>query len=115
MRVYTLNNIDMVHIRTFAEVCGRSIQSTRYLIEQGNVIRKMKAFRDRSQLLIPITELKGYPFVKQGTAMGSKEVYHYVQVAEDKWEAQICPLCTYADKCEARKIADEAVIPQGDK
>lgn len=122
MKVFNIEGIEMIHIQEFAQVAGRSVQSTRHLIEKGGTIRKLKAIRMRSQLMIPITELKGYPFVKQGSAMGSVTIYHYVQMdkigcdGEPMWEAKICPICTYSDgKCEMRKVADDLFVPEGDK
>ena len=121
MRIHNIQNIDMLHIRVFAELAGRSITSTRYLVEKGNVVRQLKAFRDRSALYIPLTELKGYPFVKQGSALGTREIYHYVQTdkiganGEPMWEAKMCPLCSYGQGCDLRKIADAVIVPEGDK
>ena len=122
MKVYTLENIEFIHITELASLTGRSVTSTRYLIEKGNVVRKLKAYRDRSRLMIPLTELRGFPFVKQGSAIGRREIYHYVEsdqigcTGDKLWEPKICPICSFTNElCEERRIADEAVIPEGDK
>ena len=46
-KVYTIRGIEMIHIAEFAQLTGRSIQSTRHLVEDGNKVRKLKFFRDR--------------------------------------------------------------------
>lgn len=115
MRIYTLSNIDMVHISEFTRVTGRSNQSTRRLIEQGNVIRKMKFYRDRSRLMIPVAELHGYPFVQAGHSSAERMIFHYVRVDEDKYEKQLCKACTFGEMCEERKAAEVLDVPEGDR
>lgn len=111
MKIYTIHNIDMIHISEFTQFTNRSVTSVRYLIENGNVVRKLKSFRDRSRLMIPLTELYGYPFVRQGSAMGKREIYHY----NNKGEEVICPICSYTQEmCNERKRADALECPKGD-
>lgn len=114
MKVYTIENIPMLHIAEFANITHRSIQSTRVLIERGNSIRKLKAFRDRSRLMIPVAELDGYPFTAQGSAVHAKEVFHYYKDG-DNYYKKLCEQCSYGEMCEPRKVADELIVPKGDK
>ena len=114
-KVYTLNGIDMIHISEFARITGRSIQSTRHLIEDHITIRKMKYFRDRSRLMIPVTELYGFPLTDAGYSTGPRNIYHYV-LSDGKFVKELCEQCTYGEGvCEARKKADELIVPEGDK
>lgn len=111
MKIYTHEGIDYIHISEFAQATNRSLQSTRVLIEKGNSVRKLKAFRDGSRLMIPIKELYGFPFTCKGQGT-SKEIFHY---AEDGTR-YLCETCSYtADKCEARTTADNLIVPEGDK
>lgn len=115
MRVQTIEGVDLLHIREFCEITGRSIQSVRHLIEFGNRERKMKFFRDRSRLLIPVTELTGFPFIKSGHASGSREIYHYYKQEDGTYKIGICEVCSYADTpCDSFVEADELVVPKGD-
>lgn len=118
-KVYTLNNIDMIHIAEFASITQRSIQSTRALIEKGNVVRKLKFYRDRSRLMIPVTELYGYPLVKAGHSDGVRQIFHYDDVKHEDGsvtiEKVLCTACTYDMGCDRRKTADALVVPEGDK
>lgn len=111
MKIYTHEGIDYIHISEFAQATNRSLQSTRVLIEKGNSVRKLKAFRDGSRLMIPIKELYGFPFTCKGQGT-SKEIFHY---AEDGTR-YLCETCSYtADKCAARTTADNLIVPEGDK
>lgn len=118
-KVYTLNNIAMIHIAEFASITHRSIQSTRALIEKGNVIRKLKFYRDRSRLMIPVTELYGYPLVKAGHSKGVRQVFHYQEVTREDgtidFEKVLCTACTYDMGCDLRHTADALIVPEGDK
>lgn len=118
-KIYSLNNIEMIHIGEFAKITHRSIQSTRHLLEDGNVVRKMKFFRDRSRLMIPVAELYGYPFVQAGHSEYERAIFHYVEVQQAdgslRFEKTLCPRCSYGDPCDARKKAEELVVPEGDK
>ena len=118
-KVYTLGGIDMIHIAEFANITNRSIQSTRALIEKGNVVRKLKSYRDRSRLMIPVAELYGYPLVKAGHSEGVRQIFHYADVQHEDGsvtiEKVLCTRCTYDMGCEARKAADELDVPEGDK
>lgn len=119
VKVYTLQNIDMMHITDFTTLTHRSNQSTRHLIEDGNVIRKMKFFRDRSRLMIPVAELYGYPFVKPGHSEYERAIYHYKEVTKEDgtitFEKVLCKECSFGEMCEARKEAETLVMPRGDK
>lgn len=77
MTVSTIGGIEYIHIQDFAALTGRSKQAIRRLIEDGNSVRRMKATRDRSRLMIPVMELVGYPFVNQGKQMNGTDIYHY--------------------------------------
>lgn len=118
-KVYSLHNIEMIHIAEFASITHRSIQSTRALIEKGNVVRKLKFYRDRSRLMIPIAEIYGYPLVKAGHSEGVRQIFHYQEVQHDDgtvtFDRVLCTACTYDMGCEARKLADALIVPEGDK
>lgn len=115
MKVYTINGIDMIHITEFAELTQRSVQSTRYLIEKGNAIRKLKFFRDRSRLMIPLTELKGFPLSEPGHASAGKIISHYKLDENGIYVKEVCNTCTYSSSfCEDRKQAEELEVPLGD-
>lgn len=118
-KVYSLNGIEMIHIAEFAQITHRSIQSTRALIEKGNVVRKLKFYRDRSRLMIPTLELYGYPLVKAGHSEGVRQIFHYDDVQHEDGsvtiEKVLCTACTYDMGCDRRKAADALVVPEGDK
>lgn len=119
VKIYTLQGIDMMHITDFTTLAHRSNQSTRHLIEDGNVIRKMKFFRDRSRLMIPVAELFGYPLVKPGHSEYERAIYHYNIVTKEDGtqdiERILCTECSFGNMCEARKVAEELIVPEGDK
>lgn len=114
-KVYTIHGIEMIHIAEFAEITGRSVRSTRHLIEDGNKVRKMKFFRDRSRLMIPVAEVFGYPLTDAGHSMPQKNIYHYVRNAEGILHRELCADCTFGKGCPERQIADALVVPEGDK
>lgn len=105
----------MIHISEFALALNRSVTSTRHLVEGGNVIRKLKTFRDRSRLMIAAAEIEGYPFTNGGRHSGNGSIYHYRKLEGERYERVFCPECTFANGCEARKRADAIVMPEGDK
>lgn len=114
-KVYTIAGVDMIHISEFARITHRSPQSTRHLIEDGNVVRKMKFFRDRSRLMIPVAEIFGYPLVQAGHSDSIRAIYHYKLVDGD-FQRVLCKSCSYENNvCEERRIADELIVPEGDK
>lgn len=114
-KVYTLNGIEMIHIAEFAKITGRSIQSTRHLIEDHIGIRKMKFFRDRSRLMIPVAELFGFPLTDKGPKVGLPNIYHYV-LKDGKLVKVLCKRCTFEGEfCECRKVAENLIVPEGDK
>ena len=118
-KIYTLHGIEMMHITDFTTLTHRSNQSTRHLIEKGNVIRKIKFFRDRSRLMIPVTELFGYPLVKPGHSEYKRMIFHYGIVTKEDGTQDIercfCKECSYGNKCHERQIADDLIVPEGDK
>ena len=118
-KIYTMQGIEMMHITDFTTLTHRSNQSTRHLIENGNVIRKMKFFRDRSRLMIPVAELFGYPLVKPGHSEYERAIYHYDIVTKEDGTRDIdkvfCKECSYGSMCAVRKIAEETIVPEGDK
>lgn len=117
-KIYTIYGIDMIHIAEFADITQRSIQSTRHLVEEGNVIRKMKFFRDRSRIMIPIAELYGYPLVKAGHSDYERAIYHYKEVEHEDgtctFERTLCLECSFGNKCAERMAAEDLVVPKGD-
>ena len=131
MNVFNINGIDYLHIQGFADIIGRSQQSTRHLIDDGNSVRRMKAFRDRSRLMIPVAELVGFPFVNQGKQTTGQDIYHYKAYDANEqevpaldalnrndvhWKREFCAQCTFSqDKCILRVLADGLTVPQGDK
>lgn len=129
--IYTIEDVDYLHIQQFVDLIERTQQSTRHLIEDGNSIRRMKARRDRSRLLIPVIELLGYPFVNSGKQLNGRDIYHYVPYNKDGtvfkgdvrtafaegviWKRELCEACTYTlDKCLNRSLADSLEVPAGD-
>lgn len=117
-RVYELKGIPMIHIAEVSALLGMSKQGLRHLIEDGNAIRKMKAYRDRSRLMIPIAEIEGYPFIERGhqSPIGLP-IYHYHYNKETgTFERKPCQACTYTNEfCLARQRAEDLVVPEGDK
>lgn len=119
MNIYNYKGIAFIHIADFAYALNRSVTSTRRLVERGNRIRKLKAMRDRSRLMIPVTEMTGYPFVSSGPGK-EKKVFHYIPVKAEGAEGAViykkafCEKCTYGEGCETRKEADKLVCPKGD-
>ena len=105
----------MIHIAEFAAITHRSIQSTRHLIYDHIGIRKMKYFRDRSRVMIPVAELYGFPLTDQGPVTGVRNIYHY-KLVDGKFEKVLCEQCTFGtEPCAERKAADELIVPEGDK
>ncbi|MBO5922658.1 MAG: hypothetical protein J6Q48_09780 [Bacteroidaceae bacterium] len=114
-KVYTLNGIEMIHIAEFAAITKRSIQSTRHLIEDHIGIRKMKFFRDRSRLMIPVAELYGFPLTDKGPKVGLPNIYHY-KLVDGEFVKTLCQTCTYGtEMCPERIKAEELTVPEGDK
>lgn len=114
MRVFTIEGIDVIHITEYANLCHRTVTSTRHLLEDGNNIRRMKYFRDRSRLLIPVAEITGYPLTDSGPGNMDK-IYHYMKNEETgEYERKLCTECTFGNKCKARQAADNLVMPIGD-
>lgn len=113
-KIYTIHNIDMIHISEFAKITHRSIQSTRHLIEEGNVVRKMKFFRDRSRLMIPVAEISGYPLVQAGHSEYERAIYHYTLVDGD-YVRVLCPDCSYGNMCNNREYVEKLEVPEGDR
>lgn len=114
-KIYTIHGIDMIHISEFAEITHRSIQSTRHLIEDGNKVRKLKFFRDRSRLMIPVIEITGYPLIDPGYTDLQRNIYHYTYDENGDLVRTLCKECTFGDRCPERQIADALVVPEGDK
>lgn len=114
-KTYTLKGIEMIHIAEFAEITHRSIQSTRHLIEDGNKVRKLKFFRDRSRLMIPVIEITGYPLIDPGYTDLQRNIYHYMPDENGDLVKTLCKECTFGNQCEARRTAEELVVPEGDK
>lgn len=113
MNIYTIHGIQVIHISEFAKALNRSVTSTRHLVEDGNSIRKLKAFRDRSRLMIPVTEIFGYPFIESGPG-ANRKIYHYRELEGGRYERYLCELCTFDKGCEARRVADAVDCPKGD-
>lgn len=113
MNIYTIHGIEMVHITEFAQALSRSVTSTRHLVEEGNTVRKLKAFRDRSRLMIPVTEIYGYPFIESGPG-NNRKIYHFRKIEGERFEKYLCEKCTFGHGCEVRAIADTVDCPKGD-
>ncbi len=119
MNIYTIQGIPMVHIADFAYALNRSVTSTRRLVEKGNSIRKLKAMRDRSRLMIPVVEMTGYPFVASGPGK-EKRIFHYkpfkTEGASESviYKKVFCERCTYGTGCDERLRAEELNCPKGD-
>lgn len=140
MITYNINGIIYLHIQQFVDIIGRSQQSTRHLLNEGNSARRMKYFRDGLRIMIPVTELVGFPFVNQGKQVAGKDIYHYkpferqsdgtekeyegtvidalAQTDVDNndsdivWRRCFCEKCTYTtEKCLNRIVADSLEVP----
>ena len=114
-KTYTLKGIEMIHIAEFAEITHRSIQSTRHLIEDGNKVRKLKFFRDRSRLMIPVVEITGYPLIDPGYTDLQRNIYHYMPDENGDLVKTLCKECTFGEPCTERQKAEELIVPEGDK
>lgn len=114
-KVYTIHGIDMIHIAEFAEITHRSVRSTRHLIEEGNKVRKLKFFRDRSRLMIPVSEIFGYPLIDAGHTDLQRNIYHYRLDEHSDLVKTLCQDCTYGESCPERQTAEALIVPEGDK
>lgn len=117
-KVYTIGGVEVIHISEFARITHRTVQSSRHLVEGDNTaVRKMKAFRDRSRLMIPIIEIFGYPLTSsgQGGCKNQRNIYHYAYDENGELQKTFCEKCTFGEPCEARQKADALVLPEGDK
>lgn len=116
-KVYAIHGIEMIHIAEFAQLTGRSIQSTRHLVEDGNKVRKLKFFRDRSRLMIPVKELWGFPLIDAGYCSGPRSIYHYVKNADGTISKELCQECSFGadSSCKVRQEAENLIVPEGDK
>ena len=114
-KVYTIHGIEMIHIAEFARITHRSIQSTRHLIYDHIGIRKMKFFRDRSRVMIPVKELFGFPLTDKGPVTGVRNIYHY-RLIDGEYKKELCQQCTFGtEPCPECQMADELDVPEGDK
>lgn len=114
-KVYTIHGIEMIHIAEFAAITNRSIQSTRHLIYDHIGVRKMKFFRDRSRVMIPLKELYGFPLTDKGVSTGLRNIYHY-HLEDGEFKKVLCEQCTFGSGfCPERKAAEELIVPEGDK
>lgn len=103
MVIFTINKVEYVHISDFAKETHRRVTSTRHLIEDGNVVRRLKALRIRSMLFIPVAEIYGYPFSKDS------KIYHYGKDGD----RYMCEACTFTNEhCANRQTADWLEIPE---
>lgn len=114
-KVYTIKGVPVIHIKEASALIGICTQGLRHLIEEGGTVRRLKAYRDRSRLMIPTAEIEGFPFVERGRITLGKVIYHFHYV-NGKWEKQVCQQCTYTnDYCLKRQIAEDLIVPAGDK
>lgn len=116
-KIYTICGVEMMHITEFTTLTHRSNQSTRHLIEDGNVIRRMKHIYDRSRIMIPVAELFGYPLVKPGHSEYGRAIYHYGIVEKDGTKVidkVFCKECSFGNPCKARRFAEDLVLPPSD-
>jgi hypothetical protein len=70
-----INGIQYFSVKNFALATGKSEQSIRFLITNGNRLRSLKADRIADKPMIPYSELLEFPFTLAGR--NSEEVYYY--------------------------------------
>lgn len=142
MITYVINDIEYVSIRQFIALIGRSAQqSTRRLIDAGNSVRRLKQLRDGVHIMIPLSEVRGFPFVNRGKQINGKDIYHFFPFqrqsdgtekpfegtlheaatltdpgntdSEIVWRKCFCEECTYTlEHCKARQEADSLIIEE---
>lgn len=97
---------DVIYIRDFARMIGRTVQTVRYLCFQGGFRRLKHIVDDRKRIYILKSELTQYPFMDGGK--GRSVIYHYKDVGNALWERYVCMDCTTGEikeGClEARKM-----------
>lgn len=110
----TIEGIECIHISEFSKMLGRSVPSIRYLIEEGNAVRRLSSIRIGSRIYIPRFEITGYPFSVAGPGV-VKDIYHYVP-KDGRYIKQLCEECTYGHGCAlAQEAATKAnSVPKGD-
>ena len=65
-RTTNIEGIEAVTIQQFARLTHRSVTTIRRLIDSGNQYRRLQVLHVMGKPLIPISELKNYPFTLQG-------------------------------------------------
>ena len=68
-------------VKTFAVLTNRSTQSVYRLISEGNSIRRIKCVRFFGKPMIPVDELKEFPFCTSGP-WAVKNAYTFRELAE---------------------------------
>jgi len=69
-------------VKTFAVLTNRSTQSVYRLISEGNSVRRIKCIRFFGKPLIPVDELKEFPFCSSGP-WAKKNTYTFRELAEE--------------------------------
>lgn len=104
---YTVKNEQYVTISAASHILGRTVNSIRRLVLQGNSIRRMKALRDGSKFLIPVKEIYGFPFLAPGHN-NTDLIYHFDKETESFVTCDVCSytpeFCSYRFEAESLKI-----------
>ena len=78
-----INNIKYVTVSQMASLTNKSDQAIYSLINKGNSKRKMKSIHIVNRVLIPLSELKDFPFTYIGRNCQDKP-YHFTKENETK-------------------------------
>lgn len=62
----SIEGVECVTLQEFARLTHRSVTTIRRLIDSGNQYRCMQVIRAMGKPLVPISELKNFPFTVQG-------------------------------------------------
>lgn len=92
---YIIDDKEYITIKEFSRLTNRTTSSSRYLILDGNKIRKLKAVLIDSTYFIEKDELYKFPFTDKGRY--AQSVYHYdkdlnLKLCTACSEGLICPL-----------------------
>jgi hypothetical protein len=72
-----INDCACITVKEFCELTNRSPDDIRWMINQGNKIRKLKSLKISGKNFIPIEELLEFPFAKNGRHSGGIRVERY--------------------------------------
>ena len=76
-----IGEFDYFTVSQMAALTNKSDQTIYNLILQGNAVRKMEAIKIAGRTLIPILELKKFPFTFAGPN-AKDNIYHYNEKGE---------------------------------